>query len=82
MSDAVSRPFRLFSSSLLGLSEVGERRGNRKRGLLADKFNRTLCLIMINLAIQAGGPLSRTGLPVQKERPGGVCEKSAQIRGS
>ena len=28
---------------------------------------RTLCLIMINLAIQAGGPLSRTGLPVRNE---------------
>lgn len=32
---------------------------------------RTLCLIMINLAIQAGGPLSRTGLPVRNgERAG------------
>jgi hypothetical protein len=28
----------------------------------------TLCLIMINFAIQAGGPLSRTGLPVRKKR--------------
>ena len=34
---------------------------------------RTLCLIMINLAIQAGGPLSRTGLPVETKRgPGGI----------
>lgn len=49
-----------------------QRGGSFRRGD-GGGITRTLCLIMINFAIHAGGPLSRTGFPVtrKKARPWG-----------
>ena len=63
---SVSRHFRPFSSSSPGLSEVESVNAVLSTARWGGNVH-TLCLIMINFAIQAGGPLSRTGFPVQKK---------------
>jgi len=70
VSGAVLRCFRPFSSSSPGLSggTGRERQHGDPSDAMAVGVPHTLCLIMINLAMQAGGPLSRTGFPVRENK--------------
>ena len=83
VSDAVLRHFRPFSSSSPGLSGGTGRESQHgdPSGAMAVGVHRTLCLIIINLAMQAGGPLSRTGFPVREgKRDRWSSDKSPEAR--